>query len=303
MNYSDEDVPLPPDPEGELDSEPSHVWLGDLLQERLREYDEPLTVGATTGWVSLDDAINGGRGLLDGQFVIVAGRPGTGKSVLVVDWARRLAASGVTTLMMSLEMSDAEIGDRLLSAASGVRHSLVSGHMLEDWQKDKLAKAADAMRFLPLRISDTPTVTLGSLRKELIRAVDSGDRYGAVVVDYIGLMTTQDPKLPRQEQVSVISRGLKLLAKEFQVKLIAAAQLNRGPENRPDKKPVLSDLRESGSLEQDCDIGILLYRPDPENSNQMDAILAKNRNGPAHISVPLAFNAHVMRIDNAYVGM
>lgn len=295
------DVPPPEEFDDESPLPLSGQWLGSLLDERLVAYDEPLVVGATSGWIDLDDAINGGRGLTDGQFVIVAGRPGVGKSVMVVDWARRLAASGIPTLLMSLEMSNAEIGDRLLSCASGVMHSRISGHVLEDWQKDELGKAAHTMSNLPLRICDEPNVGMGTLRRmvEAMKATEDG--LGAVVVDYIGLMSSQDPRLPRQEQVATISRGLKLLAKEFAIKVIVAAQLNRGPENRPDKRPVISDLRESGTLEQDCDIGILLHAPE-EMSHRLDAILAKNRNGPK-LTISLMFNAPVMRLDNAYRGM
>lgn len=289
------------DGEVPVETEPDSTWLGPLLESRLAEYDEPLVVGATSGWIDLDEAINGSRGLLPGQFVIVAGRPGVGKSVLVIDWGRRLAASGITTQIMSLEMSKSEIGDRLLSSQAGVQHSRVAGHLLEPGEREALARQAANMADLPLRISDNPTVTLGSMRRTLDELTSGDGDLGVVVVDYLGLMSTHDPRLPRTEQVSIISRGLKLLAKEYGITVIAAAQLNRGPEQRPDKRPVLSDLRESGSLEQDCDIAILLHHPD-EATNRLDAILAKNRNGPK-LTIPLAFNAAVMRIENAYQGM
>lgn len=302
MTLAEEEIiPLPPEPEPEEGDEPEEdraVDLGPLLADRLIDYDRPIEVGAISGWRDLDDVINGGRGLLDGQYVVVAGRPGTGKSMFVVEWLRRLAASGVVSMLHSLEMSRNEIGDRILSAAAGVRLSAITGHVLEDFERQRLAQQARTLGDLPFRVSDNPIVGLGRLAADL-RAFRATQGPGSAVlaVDYLQLMTPADPRLARREQVDAMSRGLKILAKSERIPVIANAQLNRGPEQRPDRKPLVSDLRESGSLEQDADIILLLYRPD-SHFGELHVLVAKNRQGPANIVIRLQWQPELSRINN-----
>lgn len=297
----DEEIPLPPEPEPEEEAEEPDdrpIDLGPLLASRLLEYDQPITVGATSGWMELDEIINGGRGLLNGQYVVVAGRPGAGKSMFLVEWLRRLAASGVAALLQSLEMSRDEIGDRILASASGVRLSAITGHALEGWERGRLSQHAASLGMLPFRVSDNPMVGLGRLVADL-RTFRACQEPGMAVlaVDYIQLMLAADPKTVRREQIDAFSRGLKILAKAEQIPVIANAQLNRGPESRPDGKPQMSDLRESGSLEQDPDIILLLWRPEA-HPNELHVLVAKNRNGPANVTVRLSWQPALSRIGN-----
>jgi replicative DNA helicase len=300
----DEEIPPPPEPDVEPDFEEPKaeddraIDLGPLLADRLLDYDRPIEVGATSGWRELDEVINGGRGLLNGQYVVVAGRPGAGKSMFLVEWLRRLAASGVATMLQSLEMSRDEIGDRILASSAGVRLSAITGHALEDFERQRLAQHARTLGDLPFRVSDNPMVGLGRLRSDLraFRATQ-GEGMACLAVDYVQLMLASDPRTVRREQIDEFSRGLKILAKSEQIPVIANAQLNRGPEQRPDGKPQASDLRESGSLEQDPDIILLLWRPEM-HPNELHVLVAKNRNGPANIVVRLSWQPALSRIGN-----
>jgi replicative DNA helicase len=304
MTVTDEEIPPPPEPDLPPDEEPEDegedraIDLGPLLASRLLDYDQPIEVGATSGWRELDDVLNGGRGLLDGQYVVVAGRPGSGKSMFMVEWLRRLAASGVACMLNSLEMSRDEIGDRILSSSAGVRLSAITGHALEDYERQRLAQHARTLGDLPFRVSDHPMVGLNRLRSDLraFRATQ-GEGMAVLAVDYVQLMLASDPRMVRREQVDEFSRGLKILAKSERLPVIANAQLNRGPEQRPDGKPEVSDLRESGSLEQDPDIILLLWRP-KEHPNELWVQVAKNRNGPANITVRLSWQPALSRIGN-----
>jgi replicative DNA helicase len=295
------DIPPPPEPYDDPDApdeEDRLIDIGPLLRERLLDYDRPIEVGATSGWRDLDEKLAGGRGLLAGQYVVVAGRPGTGKSMFVLEWLRRLAASGVSCMLQSLEMSRDELGDRILAAAAGVRLSSLTSHVLEDFERLRLAQHAKTLSDLPLRISDNPLVGLGRLSQDLRAFLeDRGPGLGVLAVDYLQLMNPADPRVPREQQISSMSRGLKILAKSFAITTIGVAQLNRGPEQRPDGKPQMSDLRESGSLEQDPDIVILLYRP-KDSEGELHALIAKNRNGPANIVVKLQWQPQLSRVNN-----
>lgn len=296
-----DDVPPPPEPDDDPDApveEDRLIDIGPLLRERLLDYDRPIEVGATSGWRDLDEKLSGGRGLLAGQYVVVAGRPGTGKSMFVLEWLRRLAASGVSCMLQSLEMSRDELGDRVLAAAAGVRLSALTSRVLESSERLRLARHTDTMSDLPLRISDNPLVGLGRLNQDLrVFLEDRGPGLGVLAVDYLQLMHPADPRVPREQQISSMSRGLKIMAKSFGITTIGVAQLNRGPEQRPDGKPLMSDLRESGSLEQDPDIIILLHRP-KDHPGELHALIAKNRNGPANITIRLQWQPELSRVNN-----
>ncbi len=253
-------------------------------------------IGVPTGFRELDEITNGFQG---GQMIIIAARPALGKSTLALDFARNAAVKHqMPTIFFSLEMGRSEIAMRLLSAEASVplakmRKGDVSP---QDWTT--LAATMGRVNDAPLFIDDSPNMTLVEIRAKCRRLKQ---KYGLkmVVIDYLQLMTSGKKVENRQQEVSEFSRALKLLAKELQVPVIALSQLNRGPEQRADKKPAISDLRESGSLEQDADMVILLHREgmfevDHPRHGEADLILAKHRNGPTG-TVTVSFLGHYSR--------
>ena len=253
-------------------------------------------VGVPTGFADLDSLTNGLHG---GQMIIVAARPSLGKSTLGVDFCRSASIKhGLTSVIFSLEMSRSEIVMRLLSAEAQVPlHHMRSGNMTDaDW--NKLAAKMGVVSDAPLFIDDSPNMTLMEIRAKCRRLKQRHD-LRLVVVDYLQLMSSGKRVESRQQEVSEFSRSLKLLAKELDVPVVAISQLNRGPEQRTDKRPMLSDLRESGSLEQDADMVVLLHREDAyeresPRAGEADFIVAKHRNGPT-ATVTVAFQGHYSR--------
>ncbi len=253
-------------------------------------------VGVPTGFEDLDRLTNG---LHPGQLVIIAARPAIGKSTLALDFARAASiGNGLTSVFFSLEMARNEIVMRLLSAEAGVSlHNMRSGQMNDaDWQK--LARKMAAVSEAPLYIDDSPNLTMMEIRAKA-RRLKQRHNLRLIVLDYMQLMTSGRKVESRQQEVSEFSRQLKLLAKELEVPVIALSQLNRGPEQRTDKKPMLADLRESGSLEQDADVVVLIHRDDAYDrdsprAGEADLIVAKHRNGPTS-TVTVAFQGHYSR--------
>ncbi|WP_267900877.1 replicative DNA helicase [Actinomadura craniellae] len=252
--------------------------------------------GVPTGFTDLDALTNG---LHSGQMVIIAARPAIGKSTLALDFARTAAVKhGLTSAFFSLEMGRNEITMRLLSAEARVAlHAMRSGTLTdEDWTRlaRRMSEVADA----PLFIDDSPNMSMMEIRAKCRRLKQQHD-LRLVIIDYLQLMTSGKRVESRQVEVSEFSRSLKLLAKELGVPVIALSQLNRGPEQRTDKKPMVSDLRESGSIEQDADMVILLHREDAyekesPRAGEADLIVAKHRNGPT-ATVTVAFQGHYSR--------
>ena len=252
--------------------------------------------GVPTGFSDLDALTNG---LHPGQMVVIAARPALGKSTLALDLARAAAVKhGLPCVIFSLEMGRNEITMRLLSAEARVPlHSMRTGQMSdEDWTR--LARRMSEVVEAPLYIDDSPNMSMMEIRAKCRRLKQRHD-LKLVIIDYLQLMTSPKRVENRQQEVSEMSRSLKLLAKELDVPVIAVAQLNRGPEQRTDKKPLLSDLRESGSIEQDADMVILLHREDAyeresPRAGEADFIVAKHRNGPT-ATVTVAFQGHFSR--------
>lgn len=253
-------------------------------------------VGIPTGFADLDGLTNG---LHPGNMVIVAGRPAMGKSTAGLDFARSASIKhGLTSAIFSLEMARNEIVMRLLSAEAQVPlHHMRSGTMSEpEW--NRLAGKMGAVSEAPLFIDDSPNMTMMEIRAKCRRLKQRHD-LRLVVIDYMQLMTSGRRVESRQQEVSEFSRSLKLLAKELDVPVVAISQLNRGPEQRTDKRPMLADLRESGSLEQDADVVVLLHREDAYDrdharAGEADLIVAKHRNGPTG-TVVVAFQGHYSR--------
>jgi len=252
--------------------------------------------GVPTGFAELDELTNG---LHPGQMVIVAARPAVGKSTLALDFARSAAIKHkLTTAFFSLEMSQTEIVMRLLSAEAQVAlNHIRNGKMTEDdWARvvQKTVQVSEA----PLFIDDSPNLTMMEIRAKARRLKQRHD-LKFVIIDYMQLMTSGKKVENRQVEVSEFSRQIKLLAKELQIPVLALSQLNRGSEQRTDKKPLLSDLRESGSVEQDADMVILLHRDDVYDREttrvgEADLIVAKHRNGPT-ATIVTAFQGHYSR--------
>jgi replicative DNA helicase len=280
------------------------VPLEDLLQPTMDEIDAiasngGLARGVPTGFTELDELTNG---LHPGQMIIVAARPGVGKSTLGLDFMRSCSIKHrFASVIFSLEMSKSEIVMRLLSAEAKIKlGDMRSGRMSDDdWTR--LARRMSEISEAPLYIDDSPNLTMMEIRAKARRLKQKSD-LRLVVVDYLQLMSSGKKVESRQLEVSEFSRQLKLLAKELEVPVIAISQLNRGPEQRTDKKPMLSDLRESGSLEQDADMVILLNRPDAferddPRGGEADLIVAKHRNGPTK-TVTVAHQLHLSRFAN-----
>ena len=231
--------------------------------------------GLPTGFRDFD-AITGG--LEPGQLVIVAARPSVGKSLFACNVADAVARAGMSVVFFTLEMSRREIGLRLLSARSGVSAHAMRTGVSEDgnWKamSDQQANAGKQR----LYVDDRGAIGVGYVRAKA-RRIQRQHGLDLVIIDYLGLMTGEGHN--RTQEIGSLSRGLKALAKELRVPVVALAQLNRGVENRQDKRPLMSDLRDSGEVEQDADVIAMLHRdPAPEFSGLTELLVRKNRNGP-----------------------
>ena len=280
------------------------VVLESLLQPTMDEIDAiasqgGIARGVPTGFTELDEVTNG---LHPGQMIVIAARPGMGKSTLGLDFLRSCSIKNrMASVVFSLEMSKSEIVMRLLSAEAKIKLTdMRSGRMSDDdWTR--LARRMSEISEAPLYIDDSPNLTMMEIRAKARRLKQKSD-LKLIVIDYLQLMTSGTKVESRQQEVSEFSRQLKLLAKELEVPVVAMSQLNRGSEQRTDKKPMLSDLRESGAIEQDADMVILLHRPDAferddPRGGEADLILAKHRNGPTK-TVTVAHQLHLSRFTN-----
>ncbi|MGL5858220.1 MAG: replicative DNA helicase [Angustibacter sp.] len=253
-------------------------------------------IGVPTGFADLDRLTHG---LHPGQMVVIAARPAIGKSTLALDVCRSASIrQGLTSVIFSLEMSRTEITMRMLSAETRIPLQRLRQGRMEDADWTKMARTMGELSDAPLFIDDSPNMSLMEIRAKCRRLKQRHD-LKLVVIDYLQLMTSGKRVESRQQEVSEFSRALKLLAKELEVPVIAVSQLNRGPEQRTDKKPLLSDLRESGSIEQDADMVVLLHREDAyeresPRAGEADFIVAKHRNGPTD-TITVAFQGHYSR--------
>jgi replicative DNA helicase len=278
-----------------------YVALEELLQPTMDEIDAIASrggsaLGVPTGFADLDEVTNG---LHSGQMIIIAARPGIGKSTLGLDFCRSCSVRhGMTSVIFSLEMSRTEIVMRMLSAEAKIRLQDMRGGRMSDDDWTRLARRMSEISEAPLFIDDSPNMTMMEIRAKSRRLKQRHD-LKLIVVDYMQLMTSGKRVESRQQEVSEFSRQLKLLAKELEVPVVAISQLNRGPEQRTDKRPMLADLRESGSLEQDADMVVLIHRPDAwerddPRAGEADLILAKHRAGPT-ATVTVAHQLHYSR--------
>jgi len=278
--------------------------LGNSLQLALDDIEAASNrggdmVGVPTGFAELDDLTHG---MHPGQLIIVAARPAVGKSTLCVDFVRNAAIRyNKPAILFSLEMGAAEIAMRILSAETSIPLQNMRKGTVENSDWTKMAAVRGQLNEAPLYIDDSPNLTLVEIRAKCRRLVK---QFGLklIVIDYLQLLTSGKKVESRQQEVSEFSRALKLLAKELQVPVIAISQLNRKSEDTKDKKPEISQLRESGSLEQDADVVLLLHREgigekDHPRAGEADLILAKQRNGPTG-TVTVAFQGRYSRFAN-----
>ena len=250
--------------------------LADVEDRRERGGD---LAGLATGFARLDEMTGG---LEPGNLVIVAARPSVGKTIAGCNIAAHAAASGVPVLFFTLEMSRREIAARIVAAGSGVTVQAMRAGTGERDHWDAMTAAAAATAAWKLFVDDAQSVTVAYVRAKA-RRIQRTHGLGLIVVDYLGLMRGTGDN--RTQEVGSISRGLKALAKELKVPVIALAQLNRASEGRPNRQPTLADLRDSGEIEQDADIVAMLHREDmhrtaPEWAGLAQMFIRKNRNGP-----------------------
>ena len=264
------------------DYSPIGTVVHDTLDQLDKMQNNEIEKGVPTGFRDIDDVT---QGLQPGQMVVVAGRPAMGKSTLGIDFARSAALHhNMTAVVFSLEMSKVELAQRIISAETNI--PLVALRRADDITSERwntLNNFWTRLQDAPLFIDDSPNMSLMEIRAKCRRLKQTND-LKLVVIDYLQLMSSGKKVESRQQEVSEFSRALKLLAKELEVPVVALSQLNRGPEMRNDRKPQLSDLRESGSIEQDADVVMLVHRPDfydkEDRPGEADLIMAKHRNGP-----------------------
>ncbi len=278
--------------------------LADILlheTERLEKLasGETRMTGTPSGFRKLDDMTGGFQ---PGNLIVIAARPAMGKSSLVCNIAENVASKAKSPVaFFSLEMSETELAHRFIASRARISSDrLRKGQVTKEWSK--VLRACNELAEAPLWIDDSSDLSLLDLRAKCRRLHSAEGGLGLVIVDYIQLMRSDDPRAGRVEQVGQMSRGLKILARELEVPVIGISQLSRAPEQRPDKVPILSDLRESGSIEQDADIVSFIYRDEyynkeSERPGEADLVIAKHRNGPIG-TVQLAFQPQFPRFLN-----
>ena len=256
--------------------------------------------GVSTGFMDLDGRL---AGFHPTDMVVLAARPAMGKTALALNLAHNAAMQGAGVGVFSLEMSKGQLATRMLTSVARVDATRVrTGELSRDNDWPRLQAASEELYHLPLHIDDTPGLTVNQIRSKCRRLKSMQPGLKLIVVDYIGLMQG-DVRVSRQEQISAASRGLKQIAKELDVTVLAISQLNRGVEQRPNKRPVLSDLRESGAIEQDADVIMFIYRDEYYNPDTTaepgvaEVIVAKQRNGPTG-TVRLAFQGQFTLFSN-----
>lgn len=258
----------------------------DDLERRQQARQAGECIGIPTGLQRLDALTGGWRG---GQLIVLAGRPAMGKSAIMLHFARAAAASGVPVCMFSLEMPAGQLAGRMLVGSSGINSvSFRTGDVgTDDWRK--LEQAGAKLSAMPVYLNDRANLTIGAIRSQC-KAMRRRGRCGMVIIDYLQLLDTssRNPNNTREREVAAASRSAKLLAKELNIPVILLSQLSRKVEDRLDKRPLLSDLRESGAIEQDADIVAFLDRPAMYGQTEIDAgrygIIPAEGVGLLHIS-------------------
>lgn len=267
--------------------------------EELSQRDEEL-VGVPTGFIDLDRMLGG---LQPSDLLIIAGRPGMGKTGFMLSAVKNAALTHKKHVaVFSLEMSNEQLVQRIIAQETGINSTKLRSGRLDPGEWPLFTQAIEVLSDTHIFLDDTPALTPLQLRTKA-RRLHLEHHLDLIIVDYLQLMTGDIRTSNRVQEVSDISRNLKILARELNVPVLAAAQLSRAVEQRSDKRPVLSDLRESGSLEQDADIVMFIYRPevyeeDPSYTNLAEIIVAKHRNGPTG-DIQLIFRKSLAKFENA----
>lgn len=267
--------------------------------DMLYESDEAVT-GLATGFSDFDDMTSG---LQTSDLVIVAGRPSMGKTVLGINFAEHAALKGdKPVLIFSMEMPGESIVMRMLSSLGRIDQHKVRSGKLDDEDWPRLTSSISMLSEAPIFIDDTPALSPAEVRARSRRIMKEHGQLGLIVIDYLQLMQVPSNSENRTAEISEISRSLKALAKELNVPVVALSQLNRSLEQRTDKRPIMSDLRESGAIEQDADLIVFIYRdevynPETPDKGQAEIIIAKQRNGPIG-KVRLTFLGRYTRFEN-----
>jgi len=278
--------------------------LVDDTLDRLEElYDAGDAItGTPSGFIDLDAKLSG---LQPNALVVVGARPAMGKTSFALGMAAHAAmhpSRPSPVLVFSLEMSKLELTQRLICSTARVDATKLKNGSISASEWPKLVAAAGSLAEAPIWIDDNPGLTVMEIRAKARRLQSELGQLGLIVVDYIQLMSGSSSAENRQVEVAEISRGLKILARELEVPVVALAQLNRGLEQRADKRPMMADLRESGSLEQDADVVMFIYRdeiynPESPDKGMAEVIISKHRAGPTG-TVRLAFNGRYTCFDN-----
>lgn len=255
--------------------------------------------GTPTGFKDLDHKT---AGLQPSDLVIVAARPSMGKTALAINMAEHAVMSGAATLIFSMEMPSEQIVMRMLSSLGRIDQTRLRTGDLQDDDWTRFTGAVSQLRDKKLYVDDTPALTPGDVRSRARRVSREVGGLGLIVVDYLQLMRTADKSESRANEISEISRSLKALAKEMRCPVVALSQLNRALEARPDKRPMMSDLRESGAIEQDADLILFIYRDEvyneeTEDKGMAEIIIGKQRNGPIG-KVRLSFIGNLTKFEN-----
>jgi replicative DNA helicase len=286
------------------------VWIKELLwpameQIELLSQNSSAVTGVPTGFPDLDEKT---AGFQKGDLIIVAGRPSMGKTAFTLNVAQHAAIGAHKAVaFFSLEMSKESLVQRMLTSEARVDASRVRTGRLRDDDYPRLAQAAGLLNTAPIYVDDTPAISILEMRAKARRLKSDRPDLALVIVDYLQLMQSNGRNENRQQEVSEISRGLKSLAKELELPVVALSQLSRAVEARPEKRPLMSDLRESGALEQDADVIMFLYRPEyyhgptDKDGNSIEGraelIIGKQRNG-ATGTVQLMFHKEFTRFES-----
>jgi replicative DNA helicase len=283
----------------------SFVAVGDMIKDSIKMVEKlyerkELVTGVPTGFKELDKLT---AGLQPSELIVIAGRPSMGKTAFCLNIAAHAAFAGIGVAIFSLEMAKEQLVLRMLCSEARVDHSKIRSGYLAEREFPKLIMAAGRLSEAPIYIDDTPAISVLELRAKARRLIrDREKKIGLIMVDYLQLMRGMGAASNREQEISEISRSMKALAKELNVPVIAISQLNRRVEDRAEKKPMMSDLRESGAIEQDADvIGFIfreeVYNPKTPEAGKAEVIIAKQRNGPVG-TVTLAFLKEITKFED-----
>jgi replicative DNA helicase len=286
--------------QGFIEIQPLLTKVVERINELYERADPSDVTGVPTGFADLDTKTSG---LQPGDLIIIAGRPSMGKTALALNIGEHVAIDkGMPVAVFSMEMGASQLALRMLSSVGRIDQQRLRTGRLQDDDWPRLSSAMQKMQESQLFIDETPAMTAIDLRARARRLARTCGKLSLIIVDYLQLMSASSDGENRATEISEISRGLKALAKELHVPVVALSQLNRTVESRTDKRPVMSDLRESGAIEQDADLILFIYRdevynPDTNDKNVAEIIIGKQRNGPIG-RINLRFDGQHTKFEN-----